>query len=236
MKYFIFIFGAIIFCQSCASIPRETISLSQAIDTDLIQLHEEHQKLAELYFNKLETDIITFIDDVYMPFVIHNVLKKELDNYKANAGGTIYDALNSAGTQDDKQSAELILTEMSDFQTAANLAISNKRTELLSPITAQKNEVLGNINSSFDNIHRASTTITNYLKSIGKLKESQEIALSKLGMKNANQTIRKELLEVSSLVDKALSKGRQIDIKSDEAIHKINAVSDDIKKAYNKIK
>lgn len=236
MEKIILIFITVIVCHSCASIPQETINLSQAVDNDLAQLHDEHRKLAELYFNKLESEINTFIDDVYMPFVIHNVLKVELDKYKAKDGGTLYDVLNDAGTHDDSESAQLALTEMSDFQQAANLAINKKRAELLSPITAQKEEVIKNINSSFDNIHKASTTITNYLKSIGKLKESQELALSKLGLNNADRYVTKELLRASAIVDNAIYTGRQIDVKSDDAIHKINEVETEIKKISNKLK
>ena len=125
---------------------------------------------------------------------------------------------------------------MTDFQQAANLAISKIRAELLSPITAQKEEVIKNINSSFDNIHKASTTITNYLKSIGELKESQELALSKLGLNNADRYVTKELLRASAIVDNAIYTGRQIDVKSDDAIHKINEVETEIKKISNNLK
>jgi len=131
MEKIILIFITVIVCHSCASIPQETINLSQAVDNDLAHLHDEHRKLAALYFNKLESEINRFIDDVYMPFVIHNVLKIELDLYKAEDGGTLYDVLNDAGTQDGSESAQLAQTEMTDFQQAANLAINKKKDRVI---------------------------------------------------------------------------------------------------------
>jgi len=236
MKNLLYILISTVICYSCASIPQETIQLSKAVDSDIDQLHSEHKNLASLYFDKLESDVNSFINDVYIPFVIHNVLKKELDSYKNNDGGTIYDAINNAGTSDDKESVGLALDEMSEFQEAANLVITNKRKELLTPIQTQRKLVIESIDNSFDNMYRASTSITHYLYSLGKLKESQEVALSRVGLLNADQYIRKDLLQTSSIIEKAIDAGNQIDVKSDNAFHEINKVSEEIKKLSNKIK
>lgn len=234
MKHKLFYFFTVILISSCASVPLETVQLSQAIDADLVTLNTEHKKLVGLYFDKLESDINSFINEVYVPYVIHSVLKKELDGFQNNQGGTIFDAINNAADSLSKKNADQALSEMSDFQEAANHAISQKRTELLTPILEQRKTVTANINRSFDNIERASMTLTNYLKSMVKLKETQETAMSKIGLQNADQYITAELLKTSSLIDKALQTGRQIDVKSDLAINKIEAVSKSIKKLTQK--
>ena len=67
---------------SCASIPKETVILSQTLGKDLAVLHKSHKSVVELYYEKITDDITNFIDDVYAPFVIHYVLKVELENHQ----------------------------------------------------------------------------------------------------------------------------------------------------------
>jgi len=62
------------------------------------------------------------------------------------------------------------------------------------------------------------------------------LALSKLGLNNADRYVTKELLWASAIVDNAIYTGRQIDVKSDDAIHKINEVETEIKKISNNLK
>lgn len=75
--------GIIFFIASCASVPKETVTLSQALGNDLVVLHQAHRNIAELHFRKIKDNINSFIDDTYAPFVIQFVLNKELQAYQA---------------------------------------------------------------------------------------------------------------------------------------------------------
>ena len=67
---------------SCASIPKETVTLSKTIGSDLQILHNSHRNMVQLYYNRIKLNINAFIDDVYAPFVIHYVLEVELNKHK----------------------------------------------------------------------------------------------------------------------------------------------------------
>lgn len=82
--------------MSCASIPKETVTLSKTIGSDLQILHDSHRNMVQLYYNGIKLNINTFIDDVYAPFIIHHVLEVELNKHKRGES-SIYGIIENAG-------------------------------------------------------------------------------------------------------------------------------------------
>lgn len=227
----IIVIGVIL--NSCASIPKETVSLSKVIGNDLVILNNSHIKMVELYYDKIINDVNIFIDDVYAPFIIHYVLNAELEKY-TNGEESLYSTIERAGKVEGKSVTDSAVVVMTEFLNDANKQIEKKRSELLDPIKSQENEILDSINQSYKNIIYANTTITSYLESTRKIKESQEEALSLVGLRGTDEKLDSILLQASNIVNIALEKGKEIDIKSDEALEKINEISNEIKNLTNK--
>ena len=219
--------------SSCASIPRETVELSKVLGNDLKVLHNSHKTMVELYYNEIIDDINIFIDDVYSPFVIHFVLKDELQKHK-NQEQSIYGIIEEAGKTGGKTETDDALNIMTEFLEDANAQVEKKRKELLSPIIKQRNDILSKINYSYENAIYANSTVTGHLESIRKVKESQQEALSIIGLEGKDDELTKVLLQASELTKTAISKGKEIDIKSDEAYSKIEEISNQIKSLTNK--
>lgn len=219
---------------SCASIPKETVTLSTAIGSDLQILHGSHRKVVQLYYEGIKSDVNTFIDDVYAPYIIHFVLESELDKYK-NGESSIYGIIEKAGKTGGKAETEDALNVMLEFQEAANKEINSKRDELLSPILSQETEILKAVDEAYQNTIYANTNLTAYLSSARKVKESQSEALSVVGLEGMDTTVTDKLVELSGFIDTALKEGEKIDIKSDKAQQQINDIIDKIKKLTNKI-
>jgi len=218
----------VVILSSCASIPKETVQLSKVVGNDLVVLHNSHQKMVELYYDKIINDINTFVDDVYAPFVIHYVLNADLENYN-NGKESLYGAIELAGKTEGKSVANNAVTIMTEFLNDANNQIEKERNELLCPLKNQEKGILDSINQSYENTLYANTTITGYLESARKLKESQQKALKMVGLQGKDDDLDNLLLKTSEIVNSALEKGKEIDIKSDDAIEKINDISDKIK-------
>ena len=94
-KILVVIFSALLLV-SCASIPKETVTLSKTIGSDLQILHDSHRNMVQLYYNGIKLNINTFIDDVYAPFIIHHVLEVELNKHKRGES-SIYGIIENAG-------------------------------------------------------------------------------------------------------------------------------------------
>ena len=77
-------------------------------------------------------------------------------------------------------------------------------------------------------------TLTNYLESTLKVKESQKQVLSIVGLKGKDKELNNSLLKVSDFTKLILAEGKEIDIKSDTAFAQMKIISDKIKSITNK--
>lgn len=232
----ILIFIAALSIVSCVSIPKETVALSETLGKDLKILHTSHRNAVSIYYQKIKENIDTFINEVYTPFVINFVLKKELKSFKSGKGKSIFTSLNSAAKKASESASKKATQDMQDFLEAANRQIQKKKSELLSPIVSQETELLLSIDKSYQNTQYANATVTAYLQSIRKVKQTQRQALSMIGLKGADSIVTQKLISLSDGVKAALEKGKEIDTKSDDALQKIQAITEQIKALTNKNK
>ncbi len=221
-----------IILASCVSVPKETVTLSRVLGNDLVAMHNSHRQLTSLYFERIKDDINQFVDDVYSPFVIHYVLNVEMERYKAGEA-SLFSTIENAARIEGIAESEETLNTMLEFQKAATMQTQALRQELLAPVTAQERQVIEAVNMSYDQAIRANLTITGYLESVRKVKESQQEALAVVGLQGTDSLITGRLLRVSELVNAAVKKGKEIDVKSDEAILRIEEISNQIKNITN---
>lgn len=217
-----------ILISSCVSIPKETVELSQALGSDLKVLHTSHRNTVTIYYQKIKDNIQIFIKDVYAPYIINYVLKKELNSYN-NGQESIFKSLNDAAKNNNAADTEKATKDMQDFLSAANRQIKKKTDELMNPIISQETELLLKIDKAYQNAMYANSTVTAYLSSIRKVKETQQEALSMVGLKNVDSLITNKLLKLSNGINEAIQKGKEIDTKSDNALNKIKEITDKIK-------
>ena len=234
MKFrIVFIIVTFYFFNSCISVPKQTVQLSSVIGTDLKVLENSHTTMVGLFYTEIINNINGFIEDVYAPFIINYVLKKELDSYH-NSQPSIFEAIEDAATKGGKANTEKAYNDMSDFLKAARTQIEKKRNELLVPIQKQRDSIILNIKISYGNTILASSSVTSYLQSISSLKESQNEVLSVIGLKGKTEELTNTLLKMSDVTKSLLTKGKEIDIKSDDAYNKMKTLTDEIKSIIHK--
>jgi len=234
MKFrIVFIIVTFYFFNSCISVPKQTVKLSSVIGTDLKVLENSHTTMVGLFYTEIINNINGFIEDVYAPFIINYVLKKELDSYH-NSQPSIFEAIEDAATKGGKANTEKAYNDMSDFLKAARTQIEKKRNELLVPIQKQRDSIILNIKISYGNTILASSSVTSYLQSISSLKESQNEVLSVIGLKGKTEELTNTLLKMSDVTKSLLTKGKEIDIKSDDAYNKMKTLTDEIKSIIHK--
>lgn len=230
---FTFILGAILLLSSCVSIPKETIVLSKTMGKDLEALHGSHRNLINLHYDRIEKDINSFVDEVYSPYVIHFVLQKELEA-REKGEQSLYSSLEAAGTSGGMKTTEAAIQDMEDFLNSAYKQIEKKRKSLLEPVIAQRSEVENSVNGSYENLIYANSTVTGYLESIRKVKDAQSEALAGVGLEDATEEINLQLTRMAKLVSDAVEKGKEIDVKSDNAIEELKKITEKINNATTK--
>ena len=231
---FCYIIGLLPLFMSCATIPQETITISETIGKDLQVLHVSHKSALKLYYNKIEGEINSFIDNVYAPYIIHYVLNSELLKYK-NGEPSLYKTIEEAGISNNKEYTDAALNDMVEFTEDAYNQISLRREELLAPIKQQEDSILAKIDASYQNIIYANTRLTMYLESARKVKETRNEAFSIVGLDGIEDGIIKKIIELSNFLDNAIKVGNKIDVKSEEAKDKIENLINQIKEQTNKI-
>jgi hypothetical protein len=219
--------------SSCASVPKETVLLSQTLGKDLKILHNSHRNIVQLYYKKIKDNINVFVEEVYTPYNINYRLNKELQDYK-NGDYSLYGLMlpkpqGSIVKLDTLQVNKELINYMEDILFIVKSDIEDYRAELLSPIETEERELLNKINQSYENVLLANASITNYLKSIQKLKETQQEVLSMVGLSGADTTVINSLVTVSEKVNEAVKAGKKINIESDNALEEIEKVAKQIK-------
>ena len=217
---------------SCVSIPKETITLSQTLGRDLQSLQKSHQDVVLLYYDKIEDNINTFVDEVYAPFIINYMLKSELKRHEAGEE-SLYGVIETGGTSEEKEDHLKALNTMREFQEALFNQINSKKEELLKPLQDQEVELLGQIKQSYDNVTYANVTITNYLESIGKLKNTHQDAMSMAGLSEINDLVERKLVSLTEKMNDAVNKGKKIDLESETVSEDIKSLSAAIKSLTN---
>lgn len=230
---FCYTIGLLPLFMSCATIPQETITISETMGKDLQILRESHKSTLKLYYNRIEEEINTFIDNVYSPYIIHYALNSELTKYK-NGEPSLYKTIEEAGNSTQKESTEEALNDMVDFTEDAYNQINQKREELLTPIKQQEDSMLVKIDASYQNVIYANTRLTNYLESVKKVKETRNEAFSTVGLDNLENDITQKIVELSNFLDSVIKAGNKIDVKSEEAKEKIESLINQIKEHTHK--
>lgn len=218
---------------ACVSIPKETISLSKALKADIEILHSSHKAIVELYYSNIKSDVNTFVDEVYVPFVIHYVLQSELDKYKTGES-SLYQTIADITKLNTGSDDETVITEMMDFQEAAYNQITAKRRELLWPIEQQEKSLLKAIDESYQNALYANATLTAYLESIKSVRKSQQNALQQAGVSVLDTISVDTNNEIAEQLSQIIKKGEQIDVTSKEAYQKIEELTNELQKLTTK--
>lgn len=207
------------FLFGCASIPKESVQLSVALGDDLQALHKSHRAMVNLYYGKMKGQINQFVDDVYVPYVISQSLKFEMDDFKIGKE-SLPGLIKEASESSDNASKEVLLY-MQDFIEIANEDIGLMRNELLLPIKQQEAELLLKIDNAYNNAIYANATLTAHLKSIRKVKETQSEALQLVGLNNVHETITDYAVKTSEIVNEATKTAKKLGDTSDEVLDKI---------------
>lgn len=226
---FFFPFLFLLFFSSCVSIPKETVELSGTLGDDLMILKDSHRNSVTMLFDRMKGDINSFVDDVYAPFVIHYVLQQEMQAH--NQGGiSLYGTVALAGKEGGRENTDAAIEVMNDFLDSARRQIEKKRKELLEPVLEQEAATTDQLDRSYQNVIYANTSITNYLQSMRRVKGAQQEALSRLGLEGLDGRVTNSLVELSGRISAAVEKGKEIDIKSEDALLKLESIFSKIKK------
>lgn len=210
--------GFMISLTGCATVPRESVELSNTVGRDLEEVHRSHRALASLLFDIMEKDVNTFIDEIYAPAYIKEFATDfRLDN---KVRGIVANAPNN------------LLPVLIRFVEKSNNAIEQKRAELLDPIKKQRNQVINGIDASYRQIHAAQAVITGHLASVVKVHDAQNELLKNAGLEGMREQLAENTQKASSTIADLIQEAEQ----AEGRIDRLEIILMRIKNTINSIK
>ena len=241
---YVVLFGLLL--QACAHVPKEAVELSTTVGRDLAIVYQAHRELAQLLFSRMRSDVNRFVDNVYAPFQIRNVMnrQKELaastnpEDRKKSLLLLIDAAFNTEASPELQETA---LKAMGLLVTKIHADVDTMRKELLDPLNDQETEVLKSIDQAYQQIHYANSIVTGHLSSVVKVHETQAELLKTIGVERVlRQEVGESLAEASEKIGTIVEAASTADdklSKAEEQLQKLkNTLSELEKKLIKKRK
>ena len=202
---------------ACAQVPKESVTLSATVGRDMAEMQRAHLELADLYFQRLESDINTFVDDVYAPFQIQETAKQ----FKPE----LVSAIENASRPDSSPQAQQdLLSILGIYLEELRTEIESYRRSLLEPIEVQKAALLSEIESSYTQIHYANSIVTGHLSSVVRVHEAQSELLQEVGIGDLRTRLGTKTAEVSDQIRDLVLEGRSTEAKIGKLSEKLQSL------------
>lgn len=214
-------------CFSCAQVPKESVELSTTVGRDIAEMSILHHQTVVILYKRIKNDVNKFVDEVYAPYQIHNLLIADQKDFKAGKSDSLFAALDKAIKNPDNPDAQKnVLDVMDAYLQIVRDEVESYRKVRLAPVLAQENELLSAIDSSYKNIQYGNLNVTAHLASIVKVHNVQEEILSQVGVKELRKKIGQTLANTSDKVAKYVEVAKDVDVRMDDAKEKINKISE----------
>lgn len=205
----------------CAEVPKEAVTLSVTVGSDLEELRRSHLAAVTTLFDRTKRDVNRFIDTVYKPALIKRFFEQPLmGNQDPIAILRAELARDDAG--DTLAIMEIIVEEVTD-------QIEEKRQELLAPIEEQERATLTAVNDAYANVLAGHAVVTAHLSSVRQVQEAQDQFLGDIGLADLRGRINETTDSVSGVVSGLLDNTR----RADQAVDTLDGAIDDAVKALN---
>lgn len=204
----------------CASVPPESVQLSEAIGRDMTSIEAAHREIATRYFGAMREEVNRFVEREYRPFTIRKTIE-DLD-----LATRLQDALKPGAELDPIDLMTILVEEV-------QADIDNYRSALLGPIAARERIVLASLDTAYIKLRNANNALTAHLVSVRKVHEAQASALRDLGLGDLREQTMQATVALSDSVASILGKARTFDQKLTNAEAEFRNISDRVKGVVN---
>ncbi|WP_374044002.1 MULTISPECIES: hypothetical protein [Vibrio harveyi group] len=207
------LFLTIFLIVGCAQVPKESVELSATVGRDIEKMHKAHLNTVEYLYSRMRQDVERFIDQVYTPYAIKEIIAKDtalLNVGKISFIGNINTGLRPSATTNQQ---ELAIGSMQVLLEELNASVKRQREAMLKPLYEEETQLVKSLNRSYLAIHQANSIVTGHLASVVEVHEAQNEILNEIGIEADLRTIISEELAKKSeeISDLANSTQKQLD-------------------------
>lgn len=189
-----FIASVLLIAAACAVVPNESVTLSETVGRDLVELHRSHRELVNLLYDRMEASVNALVDDVYAPYQIrHTAADAEVQPQLASASASLASSNADAATA--------ALEVMATYFDLVRADVEEYRKLLLAPLKQQRAVLLKAVDESYGQVMTANAATTGYLASLVQVKDAQNELLAGLGVPDLQRRITDGAVELSNKLD-----------------------------------
>ena len=206
-----------LFAAGCASVPPESVELSQLVGKDLRALKQSYDLLIHQRFADHRARRIDYLENKWIPKYIEVWIKrgKLIETAK---GDVVFDeSLKKFVAPTPGQEQQQLLVTISSWSGAAMRQIDKKRASLIAPLDKNEVQIRAEAAAAFDQLIQANAVVTAHLSSIRDVKELQNQALKTIGADDLVAKLNKRLIQLSDLADEGMDEFRKLDELVDRA-------------------
>lgn len=229
-----------LFISGCAKVPSSSVTLSNSIAEDVVSMQTAHKEFVNNYYNSLEQQANSLIDNKYRPSLIRQIIEKDVENFKVQDRKhlSLFNAIQEAFINNENMSpTDLVLAQsnamlgMDIFYSKIDKKVEKERNILLSPLRLQRKKLLGNLNTNYSNIIKKNAAISALLNSVIKVHETEQQLFAMVGVKsNVREEIGIKLSDLAQTIEKIQS---EVKSKTEQA-EKIENAINEFKELINK--
>jgi len=205
----------------CAQTPQQSVELSSTIGRDLLELHRAHRELASRYFDRSIQDVNTFVDTKYRPFIIQSTINDPQLNFR----GRLTRSLEPGASPD-------AVRFMTTYTNGVMNQVEAFRKELVTPVQKRKDDVLAQIDASYQQVILANAAVTGHLASIVKVTDVQNQVLSEVQLKDLRDRTLTDVVGFSDKVSQLTAEGERVNADTAQGAAEIQRIANDLKALF----
>ena len=171
----IFIWTAVAF-SACATVPKETVTLSTLVGQDIQQLQIGYRETIRFSFDQMRQVGLNVIENVWTPAYLNSFVEE----------GGLVEAAREGETERIQYWAQLAVSSIDD-----------ERNRFLEPLQQREDELIANIDAAFGRVLNSNAAVTANLNSVLKVQRLQDQIVEALGLSDIRSTINESIVSAS---------------------------------------
>ena len=162
---------------ACASVPKETVTLSRTVGQDIAQLQSGYRETIRFSFDQMRQAGLSVIDNVWTPVYLKSFV----------TGGQLVEAAKAEQTE-----------RIEYWARTAIKAIDDQRKKFLDPLQEREDALVAEVDAAFDRVISANAAVTANLNSVLKVQNLQDQVLEAAGVSGIRDTINGAIVSTSN--------------------------------------
>ena len=163
--------------SACASVPKETVTLSRMVGQDIAQLQSGYRETIRFSFDQMRQAGLSVIDNVWTPVYLKSFV----------TGGQLVEAAKAEQIE-----------RIEYWAHTAIKAIDDQRKKFLDPLQEREDALVAEVDAAFDRVISANAAVTANLNSVLKVQDLQNQVLEAAGVSGIRDTINGAIVSTSN--------------------------------------